>query len=94
VRQLFPHSVLLAEPGGTSHADSLESDRCVDRTIAAYLANGTLPVRKTHARWDKTCAPLSLPVASLATADVASVATARERGQFPARFEPTASQLP
>ena len=62
VRQLFPHSVLLAEPGGTSHADSLFGDLCVDNTIAKYLADGVLPPRKPNAPWDKTCKPLPRPV--------------------------------
>jgi pimeloyl-ACP methyl ester carboxylesterase len=62
VRKLFPHSVLLAEPGGTTHAGSLSGNLCVDRTIARYLQNGTLPARKAHARWDKTCKPLPQPV--------------------------------
>jgi len=64
VRNLFPNSVLLAEPGGTSHADSLDGDLCVDGTIAAYLENGTLPKRNPNANWDKTCAPLPQPVPS------------------------------
>lgn len=64
VRQLFPHSVLLAEPGGTSHADSLSGDKCVDGTIAAYLETGALPARKPKAKWDKTCPPLPRPVPS------------------------------
>jgi pimeloyl-ACP methyl ester carboxylesterase len=62
VRQLFPHSVLVAEPGGTSHADSLSGDKCVDGTIAAYLETGALPARKPNAKWDKTCPPLPRPV--------------------------------
>jgi hypothetical protein len=61
-RQLFPNSVLLAEPGGTSHADSLDGNLCVDGTIATYLESGKLPKRNPHARWDKTCAPLPQPV--------------------------------
>jgi pimeloyl-ACP methyl ester carboxylesterase len=64
VRRLFPHAVLLAEPGGTNHGDSLQGDRCVDRTIATYLATGALPRRRTHAEWDKTCAPLPKPTSS------------------------------
>jgi pimeloyl-ACP methyl ester carboxylesterase len=68
VRRLFPHAVLLAEPGGTNHGDSLQGDRCVDRTIAAYLATGALPRRRTHAKWDKTCAPLAKPTSGVATA--------------------------
>ncbi len=61
-RQLFPTSVLLAEPGGTSHADSLSGDLCVDGTIAAYLQNGQLPSRRRYALWDKTCPPIPVPV--------------------------------
>ena len=61
-RKLFPHSVLLAEPGGTTHADSLSGDLCVDNTIAKYLASGVLPPRQPNAPWDKTCKPLPRPV--------------------------------
>jgi pimeloyl-ACP methyl ester carboxylesterase len=65
VRRLFPHAVLLAEPGGTNHGYSLQGDLCVDRTIAAYLATGALPRRRTHAKWDKTCSPLPKPAGDL-----------------------------
>jgi TAP-like protein len=81
IRQVFPHSVLLAEPGGTTHADSLFGNLCVDNTIANYLAKGSLPPRKPHARWDKTCKPLPRPVppsgatASRAAGHVASLLT-------------------
>jgi TAP-like protein len=61
VRKLFPNSVLLAEPGGTSHADSLFGNLCVDGTIASYLETGKLPPRKAHAEWDLTCQPLPVP---------------------------------
>jgi pimeloyl-ACP methyl ester carboxylesterase len=61
VRQLFPHSVLLAEPGGTTHAGSLSGNLCVDGTIATYLESGKLPPRKPHAEWDITCRPLPVP---------------------------------
>jgi len=54
--------VLIAVPGGTSHANSLSGNLCVDRTIARYLEHGTLPPRKPHAQWDKTCLPLPQPV--------------------------------
>ncbi|MDQ6816043.1 MAG: alpha/beta hydrolase [Actinomycetota bacterium] len=66
VRHLFPHSVLLAEPGGTTHADSLAGNLCVDSTIANYLLTGALPPRKPDARWDATCAPLPVPVPTAA----------------------------
>jgi hypothetical protein len=61
VRSPFPHSVLLAEPGGTSHASSLSGDTCVDGTIAAYLTTGALPARKPGPGPDTTCAPLLPP---------------------------------
>ncbi len=67
-RQLFPHSVLLAEPAGTNHADSLSGDLCVDSTVAAYLISGSLPARDNDAQWDKTCAPLPPPVPAGAAA--------------------------
>jgi hypothetical protein len=53
---------LLAEPGGTTHADSLFGNLCVDSTIANYLTTGALPPRKHDALWDATCAPLPVPV--------------------------------
>jgi pimeloyl-ACP methyl ester carboxylesterase len=61
VRSRYPNSRLIAEPGGTTHADSLNGDRCVDNKIAAYLAHGRLPSRKHGRRADVTCAPLHDP---------------------------------
>ena len=60
-RRRFPHAVLLAEPGGTSHATSLEGNACVDNTIARYLKDGTLPKRKVGHGADTTCKPLPVP---------------------------------
>ena len=60
-RRRFPNSVLLAEPGGTSHANSLAGNACVDDTIAAYLKDGTLPKRKAGNGADTTCKPLPQP---------------------------------
>jgi pimeloyl-ACP methyl ester carboxylesterase len=82
-RQLFPHSVLVAEPGGTSHANSLSGNLCVDGTIANYLETGALPPRIPWAPWDKTCAPSPQPVppssssAAQASAEAAAGALAR-----------------
>jgi TAP-like protein len=77
IRKLFPHSVLLAEPGGTTHADSLSGNLCVDNTIANYLAKGSLPTRKPHAKWDKTCKPLPRPVPSSGAASSTAAAAAQ-----------------
>ena len=46
VRKLYPNSSLIALPGGTSHANSLSGDACLDDQIADYLATGKLPARK------------------------------------------------
>ena len=92
-RRLFPNSVLLAEPGGTSHADSLFGDLCVDGTIARYLTTGELPTRKPGAAWDKTCRPLPVPVppsspaaASAARAGAAHVLARQGRAVSPAQL--------
>lgn len=61
VRRLFPRARLLAEPGGTSHATSLSGNACVDRAVAAYLADGTLPARADGDGPDATCAPAPVP---------------------------------
>lgn len=87
VRRLFPHSVLLAEPGGTTHADSLDGNLCVDRTIARYLETGKLPTRKPHAKWDKTCAPLPRPVPTKsATANATARSYQKVLSQLRGRF--------
>jgi pimeloyl-ACP methyl ester carboxylesterase len=61
VRKLFPGASLIALPGGTSHANSLNGDACLDDQIASYLADGTLPPRKPGNRADTTCQPLPVP---------------------------------
>jgi pimeloyl-ACP methyl ester carboxylesterase len=61
VRRLYPHSSLIAEPGGTTHADSLSGDRCVDNKIAAYLKDGTRPQRRAWDGPDAICSPLPSP---------------------------------
>ena len=88
-RKLFPTSVLVAEPGGTSHANSLSGNLCVDGTIAAYLETGALPPRNPGALWDKTCAPSPQPVppssSSEAQASQASASAALARLGMPSR---------
>ena len=72
VRKRFPNASLIGEPGGTTHADSLSGDACVDDQVAAYLATGKLPPRKRGNGPDTTCAPLPDPVpagAAVAKAD-------------------------
>ena len=64
----FTRTVLLAEPGGTTHADSLNGNLCVDGAIASYLETGKLPPRKADAEWDITCHPLPVPNPTAQTA--------------------------
>lgn len=61
-RKLFPTASLLAEPGGTSHANSLAGNVCVDTIIADYLATGALPARQAGSGPDAQCDPLPRPV--------------------------------
>jgi hypothetical protein len=61
VRKRFGKARLIAEPGGTSHANSLSGNACVDDRIAAYLDRGTLPRRRSGTRADVTCAPSPRP---------------------------------
>jgi pimeloyl-ACP methyl ester carboxylesterase len=61
VRKLYPNSSLIAEPGGTTHADSLFGDKCVDDLIATYLKTGQRPTRKKGNGPDATCKPLAPP---------------------------------
>jgi hypothetical protein len=76
VRSRFPNSSLIASPGGTTHAASLNGNACVDNQIAAYLASGALPPRKSGRRADATCPPLPQPVPGQAAAAAAMSAEA------------------
>ena len=66
--------MLLAEPGGTTHAGTLFGNACVDDQIADYLATGKLPARKHGDRADTFCAPLPQPDPTASAAARASVA--------------------
>lgn len=61
VRRRFPHARLIALPGGTTHANSLNGDACLDGKIAEYLKNGTLPARHRGNHADAICKPLPVP---------------------------------
>ncbi|AGZ41788.1 alpha/beta hydrolase [Actinoplanes friuliensis] len=72
VRKLYPRSVLVEGVGGTTHAGSLNGIACVDDTIAAYLADGSLPNRVRGNRSDKQCDPLPQPDPTAAAAKSAT----------------------
>lgn len=79
VRSVFPGAVLIAEPGGTTHAGSLSGNACVDDKIAAYLATGQLPVRLPGSGPDVRCAPLPQPVPAAASASARVSGAAADR---------------
>jgi pimeloyl-ACP methyl ester carboxylesterase len=76
VRKLFPHSSLIAEPGGTTHAGTLFGNACVDDQIAAYLATGALPARKPGRGADTLCDPLPQPDPTAAASSASSTLSA------------------
>jgi len=65
VRRRFPTASLIAGLGGTTHAGSLSGVSCVDDAIAAYLADGTVPTRKSGSTYDLGCPKVPPPSASL-----------------------------
>jgi hypothetical protein len=79
VRQRYPHSSLIALPGGTSHANLLSGNTCLDNRIAAYLATGTLRRRKPGNGPDTTCAPHRPPAAEALSAIAQRPAAADRR---------------
>ncbi len=82
VRKRFPRSVLIESVGGTTHSGSLYGNRCVDDTIADYLASGKLPKRVAGERSDKRCPPIEPPEPI-----AASTAAATKGKQAPAPVE-------
>ena len=80
VRKRFPRSVLVEGVGGTTHSGSLFGNRCVDDTIADYLATGALPKRLAGERSDKRCRPIQPP-------DPAAAPAAKRSGVPAVRLE-------
>ena len=64
VRSEFPNAVLIAEPGGTTHAGAFTGDApaCVFDRIYAFLATGELPTRQPGNTADLECEPVPQPV--------------------------------
>ncbi|MCW2818745.1 MAG: putative tripeptidylaminopeptidase [Marmoricola sp.] len=61
VRRLFKGARLIEGKDGSTHAGSLSGVSCTDDTIAAYLADGTVPARRPGNRADKVCPPVPQP---------------------------------
>jgi pimeloyl-ACP methyl ester carboxylesterase len=81
VRSIYPGASLIAEPGGTTHADTLFGNACVDDQIAQYLATGAKAPRLPGYRADTYCAPLPQPVPTASAAAAASSGSARVAAQ-------------
>jgi pimeloyl-ACP methyl ester carboxylesterase len=62
VRSRFPHSALVAQPGGIPHASQPNNNPCVRTIISTYLTTGHLPTRKPGRTADAECTPNPLPV--------------------------------
>ncbi|GII89792.1 alpha/beta hydrolase [Sinosporangium siamense] len=60
MRTIFPSARLLVVGGG-NHGVSLAGNGCVDRHVAAYLRDGTLPARVGGEGGDIKCAGLAAP---------------------------------
>ncbi|TXL63262.1 alpha/beta fold hydrolase [Aeromicrobium terrae] len=65
VRSIFPHASLIAVPGGTTHANSLNGNACVDDAIADYLLTGARPARQAGDGPDVECEALPQPEPSV-----------------------------
>ena len=91
-RRLFPHASLIAEPGGATHADSLEGDHCVDNLIASYLDTGSRPKRQRWNGPDYLCRPLPDPVPAKAQAHAHSYAQSQQPTGSPNRPDVTAPE--
>ncbi|MFH9856109.1 alpha/beta hydrolase [Streptomyces althioticus] len=60
VHRRLERSSLVVESGGGNHGITLSGNACLDRHLAAYLADGTLP-RGSHGDADAVCAALPDP---------------------------------
>ncbi len=61
VRARFPDARLIAVRGGTSYANTLSGNHCVDQPITRFLATGNLPPRLPGRHADVNCRHLPLP---------------------------------
>jgi pimeloyl-ACP methyl ester carboxylesterase len=77
VRRRFPKAALVATEGGTTHANSLNGNPCVDDPIVAYLVDGSLPARVRGKGPDVVCEAAPEPVPNALVPAVASGAAAR-----------------
>ena len=71
VRKRFAKASLVAVTSGTTHANSLNGNACVDNTIADYLLTGVRPTRTSGNHADKYCKALPTPTPEVAAKQAA-----------------------
>ncbi|HST81221.1 MAG TPA: alpha/beta fold hydrolase [Kineosporiaceae bacterium] len=71
VRALFPQSRLVEGVGGTLANSSMFAGTCIDKAVARYLLNGTLPARSAGTTSDQKCKPYPAPKPLTASAAAA-----------------------
>jgi hypothetical protein len=59
VHQLLARSSLVVEEGGGNHGITLSGNACLDKHLAAYLSDGTVP--RGHGEADAVCEALPDP---------------------------------
>ncbi|WP_043218580.1 alpha/beta hydrolase [Streptomyces sp. 351MFTsu5.1] len=73
VHRLLKHSSLVVEQGGGNHGISLSGNACLDKYLAKYLTDGTVP--RGHGTADAVCKKLPDPQPSAAQPATASALT-------------------
>ena len=83
VRRRFPRSALVEVDGGTTHANSLSGNPCVDEPIFTYLRTGVVPPRVAGDGPDVLCPAPPLPEPATATASSTSGGGNQRHGLTP-----------
>jgi hypothetical protein len=69
VHHLLARSSMVVEEGGGNHGVTLSGNACLDKHLAAYLTDGTVP--RGHGEADAVCEALPDPKPAAATAKAA-----------------------
>ncbi|MGW0608957.1 alpha/beta hydrolase [Streptomyces sp. NPDC002788] len=78
VHRLLARSSLVVEEGGGNHGITLSGNACLDKHLAAYLTDGSVP--RGHGEADATCAALPGPEPAARKAASAKSASASSKG--------------
>jgi hypothetical protein len=78
VHRLLARSSLVVEEGGGNHGITLSGNACLDRHLAAYLTDGTVP--RGHGEADAVCEALPDPKPAAAGTASAKAASAPSNG--------------